>query len=88
MEGLRKLDGVKLWTDPAPARSAAIVIFQPGALDARKLLAALTQNDKIICTARTGDQNPGLRLAPHFYNTMEEMDRAVAAIRKYLVAGV
>lgn len=70
---------------PVPPR---FVIFQPGALDARKLLAALTQNDKIICTARTGDQNPGLRLAPHFYNTMEEMDRAVAAIRKYLVAGV
>src|SRR6185503_17970355 len=37
MDGLRKLNGVKLWTDPAPARSAAIVIFQPGPLDVRKL---------------------------------------------------
>jgi selenocysteine lyase/cysteine desulfurase len=29
-----------------------------------------------------------VRFAPHFYNTMDEMDRAVAAIRKYVAAGV
>jgi isopenicillin-N epimerase len=88
MDGLRKLNGVKLWTDPAPDRSAAIVIFQPGQLDAQKLVAALSRNEKIVCTARTGDHNPGVRFAPHFYNTMDEMDRAVGAIRKYLAAGV
>ena len=88
MDGLRKLDGVKLWTDPAPGRSAAIVIFQPGSLDVRKLAAALSQKEKIVCTARTGAQNPGLRFAPHVYNTMDEMDRAVGAIQKYLRAGV
>ena len=87
MEELRKLPGVKLWTDPDPARSAAIVIFQPGQLDVRKLAAALTA-DRIVCTTRTGDHNPGVRFAPHFYNTMDEMDRAVAAIRKYVATGV
>jgi len=88
MDGLRKLNGVKLWTDRAPVRSAAIVIFQPGSLDVRKLLPALAQNEKIECTSRTGTHNPGLRFAPHFYNTMEEMDRAVGAIRKYIASGV
>jgi selenocysteine lyase/cysteine desulfurase len=87
MSGLQKLDGVKLWTDPRPDRSAAIVIFQPGGLDVRRLGAALTA-DRIICTTRTGQQTPGLRLSPHFYNTMDEMDRAVGAIRKYLSSGV
>jgi isopenicillin-N epimerase len=87
MEELRKLQGVKLWTDPDPVRSAAIVIFQPGSLDVRKLGAALTA-DRIVCTTRTGDHNPGVRFAPHFYNTMDEMDRAVAAIRKYVATGV
>jgi isopenicillin-N epimerase len=87
MAGLRKLSGVKLWTDPDPARSAAIVIFQPGTLDSRKLGAALTA-DRIVCTTRTGDHNPGLRLAPHFYNTMDEMDRVVGRIGKYLASGV
>ena len=31
MTSLQQADGVKLWTDPAPDRSAAIVIFKPGA---------------------------------------------------------
>ena len=88
MEKLGRLDGVKLWTSRDPARSAAIVIFQPGSLDPRKLTGALAQNDKIVVTARTGDHNPGLRIAPHFYNTMEDVDRAVSAIGKYLKSGV
>jgi selenocysteine lyase/cysteine desulfurase len=87
MEGLKKLDGVKLWTDPNPSRSSSIVIFRPGTLDPRKLNAALT-NDRIVATARTGDHNPGLRLAPHFYNTMEDIDRTLAAIQKYIKSGV
>jgi isopenicillin-N epimerase len=88
MDKLGRLDGVKVWTSPDPARSAAIVIFQPGSLDPRKLTAALAQNDKIIVTARAGDHNPGLRIAPHFYNTMDDVDRVVSAIGKYLKTGV
>ena len=87
MEGLSKLPGVKLCTDPSPSRSAAIVIFQPGSLDVRKLGPALTA-ERIVCTTRGGDHNPGVRLAPHFYNTMDEIDRTVGAFRKYLAAGV
>jgi selenocysteine lyase/cysteine desulfurase len=87
MAELKKLPGVKLWTDPDPARSAAIVIFQPATLDVRRLGAALTA-DRIVCTTRTGAQMPGLRLSPHFYNTMDEVDRVVGAIRKYLASGV
>jgi selenocysteine lyase/cysteine desulfurase len=88
MKGLAAIKGVKLWTDPDPAHSAAIVIFQPGALDVRKLGAALTEKERIVCTTRTGQQTPGLRMSPHFYNTMDEIDRAVDAIRKYLASGV
>jgi len=87
MDGLRKLKGVTLWTDPKPAHSAAIVIFQPGTLDVRKLGPALTA-DRVICTTRTGQQTPGLRMSPHFYNTMDEMDRTVATIGKYLASGI
>jgi isopenicillin-N epimerase len=87
MDGLRKVNGVKLWTDPAPDRSAAIVIFQPGPLDVRKLGPALTAA-RIVCTTRGGTHNPGVRLAPHFYNTMDEMDRVVGAIKKHISAGL
>jgi selenocysteine lyase/cysteine desulfurase len=87
MDGLRKLKGVTLWTDPKPAHSAAIVIFQPGTLDVRKLGPALTA-ERVICTTRAGQQTPGLRMSPHFYNTMDEIDRTVATIAKYLASGV
>ena len=45
---------------------------------------ALTEKERIVCTTRTGQQTPGVRVSPHFYNTMDEMDRAVGAIKKYL----
>jgi isopenicillin-N epimerase len=88
MTGLRKLDGIHLWTDSAPDRSAAIVIFKPGALDPRTLGDALAANEKIVVTVRGANGvNPGLRVAPHFYNTMDEIDRFVAAIAGYLKKG-
>lgn len=85
---LQKLDGVTMWTHSDPSRSAAIVIFRPGSLDPGKLGAALKATQRIVCTVRPGQDYHGLRFAPHFYNTMEEMDRAVGAVRKYLASGV
>jgi selenocysteine lyase/cysteine desulfurase len=91
MTELKKLDGVQLWTDPTPDRSAAIVVFKPGALDPARLGAALMAQDKIITTvhaARATEPRPGLRVATHFYNTLEDVDRFVGAIKKYLKSGV
>jgi len=89
MTELSKLDGVRLWTDPTPDRSAAIVIFKPGALDPRKLGDALSEKERIVVTVRgaTGS-NPGLRASPHMYNTMDDLDRFIATIGKYLKTGV
>ena len=86
--GLRRIDGVRLWTSPDPALSAAVVTFQPGALDIPKLAAALYRNDGIGCATRTGTDRPGIRFSPHIYNTMAEADRAVAAVAKYMKQGV
>ena len=86
--GLRKIDGVELWTHPDPSRSAAVVTFRPGSLDIRKLAAALYKNDRIGCATRTGSDRPGIRFSPHFYNTMAEVDRAVSATARYMRQGV
>ena len=84
MTELGKLPGVHLWTDPTPDRSAAIVIFKPGNLDPRALGNSLTQ-EKIVVTVRGANgSNPGLRISPHIYNTMDDMDRLVASLARHM----
>ena len=87
-DGLRTLPGVRVWTSPERDRSAAVVSFQPGSLDPRRLMTRLYEEDRIVCAIRGGQDRPGLRFSPHFYNTMADVDRALAAIRKYLATGV
>jgi isopenicillin-N epimerase len=89
MTELSKINGVHLWTDPAPDRSAAIVIFKPGALDPKKLGDTLAAKEKIVVTIRGANgSNPGLRASPHMYNTMDDVDRFVATIGKYMKTGI
>jgi isopenicillin-N epimerase len=86
--GLQRINGVTLWTNPDPARSGAIIVFKPAALDPRRLATTLYEKDRIVCAAAGGATRPGVRLSPHFYNTIEEMDRVVAAVRKYVETGL
>jgi selenocysteine lyase/cysteine desulfurase len=88
MAGLRGLDGVTLWTHPDPARSSAVVSFRPGGLDPDKLTLALYEKDRIVCAKRPGPDRGGIRLSPHFYNSHAEIERAVAAVKRYLASGV
>ena len=88
IEGLKKLDGVKIWTSPDPARRVAVLSFQPGSLDVRKLSAALYQKDRIGCAARGGQDRGGLRFSPHFYNTHADVEKTIAAVKKYIATGV
>ena len=88
MAGLRRIDGVQLWTHPDPLRSGAVVSFRPGNLDVARLAAALYRSDRIGCATRVGADRPGIRFSPHIYNTMSEVERSVAAIAKYMRQGV
>jgi len=88
IEGLRKVDGVKIWTSPEASRRVAVLSFQAGNLDTRKLSAALYQKEKIGCATRGGQDRPGIRFSPHFYNTHADVERTVAAVKKYMAAGV
>jgi isopenicillin-N epimerase len=88
IEGLKKIDGVKVWTHPASDRSGPVVSFQPSTLDIRKLHDALYRQDRIVCATRGGADRPGVRFSPHFYNTHAEVDGALAAVAKYVRAGL
>ncbi len=83
MDGLKKIPGAKVWTQADPARSAAIVSFQPGSLTGNTLATALYEKDRIAVMARGGSDRPGLRVSPHFYNLHDEVDRLLAALKKY-----
>ncbi len=88
INGLRKIEGVKLWTSPDPQRSLAVVSFQPGNLDLPKLATALYQKDRIAGAPRLGADRGGLRFSPHFYNLHSEVERALAAIARHMKTGV
>jgi enoyl-CoA hydratase len=87
-QGLARLDGVTVWTPAASDRSHAIVAFQPGGLDPERLASALFERDRIVCAVRSGADRPGLRFAPHFYNSHAEVERAVAAVERSLSSGL
>ena len=87
VEELSALDGVHMWTPQQIERRGAVVTFQPGTLQSQEVLAALEQ-DGIVAAARGGSDRPGIRFSPHFYNTEDDIERAVAAIQRYLRRGL
>jgi len=44
--------------------------------------------DVILCAKRAGPDRGGLRFSPHFYNSHAEVERAVAAVKRYLASGL
>ena len=65
--------------DPA-RRGGTVTIFVPGFEEVHRELG----ERGILCDFRPG---AGIRLGPHFYNTDEELERAIAAIGEILAAG-
>ncbi len=87
IEGLGGIDGVTIWTSPDPALRLAVCSFRPGNLESRKVIAAL-EADGIVAAGRGDGDRGGVRFSPHFYNTFEDIDRAVASIAQYVRTGL
>ncbi len=87
IEGLNAIDGVHMWTPAQPERRGAVVTFQPGELDPRRVLAAL-EEDGIVAAARGGSDRPGIRFSPHFYNMEVDVERGIDAIGRYIRQGL
>jgi selenocysteine lyase/cysteine desulfurase len=88
IDGLRRIDGVTVWTHADPTRHAAIVSFRPGTLDVRKLHQRMYERDGIVCAMRGGADRPGLRFSPHFYNLEQDVTQAITAVARYMRTGV
>lgn len=66
-------DDVVAVTPMDACRRAGIVAFRPPRIDA---VEAALREAGVICSVREG----AVRLSPHFYNTVEEMERVVAVL--------
>ena len=86
--GLRRINGVQVWTSTEPDRAAAIVSFLPGRIEVQKLHQALYDNDRIVCATRSGTDRGGLRFSPHFYNLESDISRTLDAVRRHMTAAV
>jgi selenocysteine lyase/cysteine desulfurase len=87
IEGLGSIDDVTIWTSPDPTLRLAVCSFRPGNLESRKVIAAL-ETDGIVAAGRGDGDRGGVRFSPHFYNTFEDIDRAVASIGRYVRTGL
>ncbi len=79
-EGLRaRIPGISFHTPMEPELSAGVVVFAPPSMDTSKLFRTLYSEYDIAGAAMGGDFT-GLRLSPHIYNTLEQVDRATEVI--------
>lgn len=76
-EGLLKIPGAQLRTSLKPELSAGVCVVRFAGADVPKMYETLYAQHG-VAGAPTG----GVRLCPHIYNTMEEIDRTLAAMRQ------
>lgn len=72
---LGALDAVELITPAEAGRYAGIVTFRVAGVDPASAMGRLREQH-IICACRGG----GIRFSPHFYNSPEQLERAVTAV--------
>lgn len=80
-EGLRGMRGARMVTPTRPELRAGVCIVRFEGRDTRPLYEALYRDHR-IAAAPTG----GLRFSPHVYNTLADVERALAAVRA-VIAG-
>ena len=82
--GLLEIEGVTLVTDLDDERSAGILVFIPGTARSRTLATTLYEKERIVGSVTGGANATGMRFSPHFYNTTDEIDRTIAAVRTWI----
>ena len=71
-----QLPEVRFHTPLDPELSAGVVVFLPDGINAREALNTLYLDHEIAGASMGG----GIRLCPHIYNTLEDIEKAVYAI--------
>jgi selenocysteine lyase/cysteine desulfurase len=80
--GLAKINRVRLVTPADPRLSGGVVVSQVDGFDRQKMAALV--NDLYAKYGVAGAATGGLRLCPHVYNTMEDVEQALRGVRELL----
>jgi selenocysteine lyase/cysteine desulfurase len=80
-EQLSQVGGVKLKTNIEPELSGGVVKCDISRVPTKQAYDALWSEHRIAIAMTPSGDSQGLRFSPHIYNSREEIDRAVAAVR-------
>src|SRR5204863_7950131 len=78
---LRELPQVELKTNVEPALSAGVVKFKLRNIPTKRAYDTLWERHKVSIAMTPSGDSEGLRISAHIYNSMEQIDRVVAAVR-------
>ena len=78
--GLAKINRVRLVTPADPRLSGGVVVSQVEGFDRQKMSALA--NDLYEKYGVAGAATGGLRLCPHVYNTMDEVEQTLRGVRE------
>ncbi|MEQ1731588.1 MAG: hypothetical protein ABL982_24720, partial [Vicinamibacterales bacterium] len=86
VERVRDIKGIDVLTPEEPARYGAVTSFRLPAMkdyaQAQRLARLLLEKHKVLTVARRGiTAGSAVRVTPTLYNTREELDRFVGALR-------
>ncbi|MBK9171170.1 MAG: aminotransferase class V-fold PLP-dependent enzyme [Bryobacterales bacterium] len=81
MRGLKEIPGVTLRTNLEPELSGAVIKFHVASVPTRQAYDTLYAKNRLGIAATNAGPTEGLRFSPHIYNSMDEIDQAVAAVR-------
>jgi isopenicillin-N epimerase len=78
---LSEVGGVKLKTNIEPELSAGVIKCDITRVPTKQAYDALWDHHRIAIAMTASGDSQGLRFSPHIYNSREEIDRAVAAVK-------
>ena len=79
---LRELGSVQLKTNMEPELSGGVIKFKMKKMPTMQAYNTLWERHRVAIASTPTGEAEGLRFSPHIYNSMEEIDRAVAAVRQ------
>jgi selenocysteine lyase/cysteine desulfurase len=79
--GLRELPNVRLKSNTEPELCGGVVRFEVQNVPVKRAYDTLWERHKLAIAMTASGDYEGLRFSPHVYNTLDDIDRAVAAVR-------